>query len=332
MRVFVCEYVTGGGMRSQAGLSRLRRQGEAMLAALVKDLAEVPEIEVVVARDSRLPSADLPADIELIEPTTALWSAWSRILSEADALWPIAPESERALEGLSRLALEQGRILLGSGPEQVRLTASKWATANHLAAHGVPVVSTWPSVRLPPSKHGWVVKPDDGAGCEGIRLFRQEVEFRDWLGAFGGTRVYVVQPLVQGEALSLSVLCQNGAARVLSCNTQTVVTDSAGFRYLGGVVGARSDHQEVLERIAVQVAAAIPGLWGYIGIDLIDTSAGPLVLEVNPRLTASYVGLRRALGLNPAALVLDLQQGRTLDGIELGERVPVEISFAGDDG
>ena len=332
MRVFVCDYVTGGGMRGNARPPGLRRQDDAMLTALVKDLAEVPDTEVVVARDSGLPPADLPARIEVIEPTTAVWSAWSQILSDADALWPIAPESERALEGLSRLALEQGRILLGTGPEQVRLTASKWSTANHLAAHGVPVVSTWPSVRLPPSKHGWVVKPDDGSGCEGVRHFRDEADFRDWLGAFGGTRVYVVQPFVQGEALSLSVLCQNGAARVLSCNTQTVVTDHAGFRYLGGVVGGRSDGHEALERIAAQVAAAIPGLWGYVGIDLIDTRTGPLVLEVNPRLTTSYVGLRRALSVNPAALVLDLQRGRTLDGIKLDERVPVEISFANGNG
>jgi predicted ATP-grasp superfamily ATP-dependent carboligase len=32
------------------------------------------------------------------------------------------------------------------------------------------------------------------------------------------------------------------------------------------------------------------------------------VLEVNPRLTTSYVGLRRAIGVNPAGLVLRLLQ------------------------
>jgi predicted ATP-grasp superfamily ATP-dependent carboligase len=47
-------------------------------------------------------------------------------------------------------------------------------------------------------------------------------------------------------------------------------------------------------------------LWGYAGIDFIDTDAGPLALEVNPRLTTSYAGLRRAMGINPALLVLEL--------------------------
>jgi predicted ATP-grasp superfamily ATP-dependent carboligase len=34
------------------------------------------------------------------------------------------------------------------------------------------------------------------------------------------------------------------------------------------------------------------------------------VLEVNPRLTTSYAGLRDALGINPARLVLDLLHER----------------------
>jgi predicted ATP-grasp superfamily ATP-dependent carboligase len=33
---------------------------------------------------------------------------------------------------------------------------------------------------------------------------------------------------------------------------------------------------------------------------------GPVVVEINPRLTTSYVGLGAALDCSPAALVLDL--------------------------
>ena len=43
-----------------------------------------------------------------------------------------------------------------------------------------------------------------------------------------------------------------------------------------------------------------------MGIDLICTDSGPLVLEINPRLTLSYSGLHAGLMENPAALVLDL--------------------------
>ena len=52
------------------------------------------------------------------------------------------------------------------------------------------------------------------------------------------------------------------------------------------------------------IAAAIPGLAGYVGVDFVLTPAGPVVLEVNPRLTSSYCGLSRALGRNVAAEIL----------------------------
>jgi predicted ATP-grasp superfamily ATP-dependent carboligase len=67
----------------------------------------------------------------------------------------------------------------------------------------------------------------------------------------------------------------------------------------------------------------MPDLWGYVGIDLIDGATGPLVLEVNPRLTTSYVGLARAIRMNPAALVLGLLD-RELGAIERPLRVRAE--------
>ena len=51
---------------------------------------------------------------------------------------------------------------------------------------------------------------------------------------------------------------------------------------------------------------AIPGLWGYVGVDLVIGDNGPVVLEVNPRLTTSYIGLSRSIGHNVAELLLRL--------------------------
>jgi predicted ATP-grasp superfamily ATP-dependent carboligase len=58
--------------------------------------------------------------------------------------------------------------------------------------------------------------------------------------------------------------------------------------------------------LADAIAAALPGLWGHVGVDIIDGEAGPVVVEINPRLTTTYAGLRTAMGVNPAALVLRL--------------------------
>jgi predicted ATP-grasp superfamily ATP-dependent carboligase len=53
------------------------------------------------------------------------------------------------------------------------------------------------------------------------------------------------------------------------------------------------------------VADALPGLRGFVGIDLIwNEERGPVLIEVNPRVTTAYVGLSRRLGRNLAADVL----------------------------
>jgi predicted ATP-grasp superfamily ATP-dependent carboligase len=60
-----------------------------------------------------------------------------------------------------------------------------------------------------------------------------------------------------------------------------------------------------MRAVAEAVGRAVPGLRGYVGIDLIDTVAGAVVIEINPRLTTAYVGLRESLSRNPAALMLE---------------------------
>jgi predicted ATP-grasp superfamily ATP-dependent carboligase len=66
-------------------------------------------------------------------------------------------------------------------------------------------------------------------------------------------------------------------------------------------------------------------LWGYVGVDLVLTGDGPVVLEINPRLTTSYCALRPALGLNTAALVLDLLKGAPLPAVGVVAGMTAEV-------
>ena len=120
------------------------------------------------------------------------------------------------------------------------------------------------------------------------------------------TAFRIVQPLIEGEPMSLSVLFAHGKALVLSCNRQIIDRGVQGFSLRGCVVNATHDNDGSFQQLAEKVASAMPELWGYAGIDLMLSENGPLILEVNPRLTTSYVGLRDAIGTNPAGLVMNL--------------------------
>jgi predicted ATP-grasp superfamily ATP-dependent carboligase len=57
----------------------------------------------------------------------------------------------------------------------------------------------------------------------------------------------------------------------------------------------------------------VPGLRGYVGIDLVwHPQRGPVLIEINPRVTMAYVGLSAALDRNLAAAVITAHPHETL--------------------
>ncbi|BCX89473.1 tyramine---L-glutamate ligase [Methylomarinovum tepidoasis] len=294
-------------------------EAECMLTALRRELAAE---RVLLLRDARLPLTCCGTN-ETVIPVASeaeFAAAWVQGLDAADYVWPLAPETGGILADLSRRIQVAGKVLLGSRPDAVRLCGDKYATFRRLREQSIACVPTRRhdevDAGLPPP---WVVKPADGVGCEGVRL----VTGKDDLGPG------LVQPYLQGKHLSLSAVFAAGKGVCLSVNRQRIGIE-AGFFHLRGCevnVLPVSEWQDPVARIA----AAVPGLWGYAGVDLIVTAEGPVVVEINPRLTLSYAGLGEALGETVAPKVLALARGQTdIDDIarwrrRLGRGRPVEV-------
>jgi tyramine---L-glutamate ligase len=307
LRIFAFEYVTAGGARECAAPASLIAEGAMMLRALAGDLSLAAGVEVVVARDPALALGDIDRDIRTIDPAN-LWAAWGELIVDCDAVWPIAPETGGLLDEVTALADRHGRPVLNSRRDALAVARSKHATAVHLVRAGVPVAATaWASEAPPASAHGWVAKPDDGAGAVDTHLLPDRAALARWQMQRPRASV-AVQEFVPGPALSLSTLMQDGACWLLSCNVQHVGCDDGVFAYRGSTVAGAEARRPELEPLAARVATALPGLWGHVGIDVIDGPEGPVVIEINPRLTTSYVGLAESIGLNPAALVLALRE------------------------
>jgi len=161
LQIFICEYITGGGLQNEDLLRGLTREGAMMRDALVRDLsAALPggSGEIIVSCDPRLAPPSLPASFVSSEDGEDRWAFWERHMGKADALWPIAPETQGAMERLCAIAKRKGLVLLAGDPETIRVTTSKRATAGALSRGGVavvPVYGAWEE--LPPSPGGWVV-------------------------------------------------------------------------------------------------------------------------------------------------------------------------------
>lgn len=286
-RVLVYEHLSAGVCLpdlDEEGAAELREQGRAMQQAMLADLAALHSLEAVAWSGATDPAQ------ALADAATRGWT-----------IWAVAPETGGTLERLAR-AVPPHRWL-GCDPATIAITASKRATLRHLAVHGIDV----PGASLRGGSTAWVVKPDDGAGAADTRrhLRRADAE----ADAAARPTPATIEPWVDGEALSLSLCCGRAGIELLSINRQHLEIDPTGRLHFRGVTPAAialgSRQARAIVPLVPALGRALPGLRGYVGVDLVLTAQGrPVVIEVNPRLTTAYVGLSARLGENVAARLL----------------------------
>ena len=114
--------------------------------------------------------------------------------------------------------------------------------------------------------------------------------------------------------MSVTLLCGNGGAIPLLAGRQDIrITDRVGYH--GGELPDRGDEGYRALMLAERVVAALPRPrgTGLLGIDMIvdrdAQRANDMVVEINPRVTTSYVALRRLAVGNLAQSMLDMAVG-----------------------
>ena len=318
--LLVWEYLTGGGLfeTDLADADSLRREGAAMVGALTADLAAIEETTVHWLHDDRAASqqsTSLPCAVRpcRVGSRQELEQAFDRLVSECDGCFIIAPETDGILLRWTRRVVDRSARLLSAPAPLVAIASDKWQTHQVLRAAGVPVPNAMPADH--PELASWaaeqmagrapsgrlVIKPRDGAGSHGVRGW-------DPRQALPGGPGELIEEFVEGTPAGVLALCRDGAVTVLPPTRQLI--DPTSFAYQGGIAPLESPQ---LRRRAADVARraveALPVQDGFVGVDVVLGTAGDgshdVVIEVNPRLTTSYVGLRAVLRGNLARGLLD---------------------------
>jgi len=322
MRILVYEFASGGGFAGRAVPASLAREGLAMRSALVADLAAIGRHEIVTTTDIRFSHA-APPGVDVVPLLPGAAPTLDALIASVDAVWLVAPETDRCLERLAARVERKGKKLLGPAAAVIRKASNKERLPRRLARAGVRHPQTCVlapasaglrrgrpgmDARIAARQLGYpiVVKPGRGAGCQGVRLARNARELRDALDAAhraNSRGSLVMQRYVRGTAASVSLLADGRRAVALTVNAQRV-SASSGFCYRGGQTPFDHPLAAAAADAAMRTCVAFPGLRGYVGVDVVLTDAEPVVIEVNPRLTTAYLGVRAVLEENVAALAL----------------------------
>ena len=182
MRLFVSEFICGGGCSGGERPASLVREGAAMLRALLGDLLRIPSLQVVTTWDERLslmlpgesrrcpspeggyvgPDARVLANAATVKGIFEVVSVsgpeeerevFARLCREADATYVIAPELDDELSRRVAVAFcsakersfaEQKTTLrsFNCSVEAIDLCGDKWTLYEHFTRWGIPTIPT----------------------------------------------------------------------------------------------------------------------------------------------------------------------------------------------
>jgi len=323
LKLLVYEHVSSGGYAGKPVDLSVLSEGFGMLRTVVADFKAAGH-EVTVFLDARLSKLNPPIASDCIVPILYAQEA-EKFLAKAaktnDAVYVIAPETGQTLQSLVQLVEQTGKPSLNCEADAIQKVADKTVLAETLKNSCLPAPETiafdfnssLAKVKSTiKNKLGYPVifKPADGVSCSGLSLVKQDAQVENALAKIScesAGKHFIVQDFIRGVAVSVSLLCSGTEALPLSLNRQNVklAAPEASSSYEGGIVPFDHPLKREAFMLAEKVARSFPGLRGYVGVDLVLAEDLPFVVDVNPRLTTSYVGLSRVAGLNVAQAIVN---------------------------
>lgn len=328
MRLLIYEWCCSGGLSGpdaprvvgDGDEQSLAREGRAMFGALAADAVRDGGFEVAALVDQSL-TVDLPAAVERIDvPSGGEIESLAGAARAADAAIVIAPETAGILASRVATVRDAGGRVLAPSEEFIRLAADKQRTIDALASAGVPVPAgralaageAWPESFVRPA----VRKARSSAGCDGLVVVRSgdplpcpapvATRIEAWCAGFPVGVSCIVGPR---GGVPVAVLRQRFSAGSPASYVGAAPLEGVGACGRG-------------ERLALRAIEALVGrdarpAAGWIGVDMIlgprEDGLDDRVLEVNPRMTTSFVGLAAAAPASLVRSMLGVAEGRLPD-------------------
>jgi tyramine---L-glutamate ligase len=335
LTVLVYEYFTGGGFPAKDIPGGLAAEALGMLWALLSDFSRWGKVRTIAALDprfeDRIPGLNrntLPADEIVCAPQNHHPEFYGSLLKRCDTALLIAPETDGLLAVLAAQAEAAGVPLLGSSASAITIAGNKASCHKVFRAAKLPTPRTRSATfdgAMQAARRmncPLVIKPVDGVGCEGVCRVDKLSDLAENLKTLRRATSHeqiLLQSFVAGTHVSVSLLVGINRCLPLSLNLQLIEAGSP-FRYMGSQVpfchpvGCRA------MELACSAVNLIPGLKGYVGVDLVLTEDSAQLIEINPRPTTSYIGLRQVSSVNVAQAIWEACIGGIL---------PECISFSG---
>ena len=323
--VLISEYVCGGGFSSSELLLDILVEGYSMMYALAYDFVKAG-FNVTLTLDYRLKGEIIndymkdKVSIVKVKRDMNYLNTLVEYGSKTDYTVIIAPSSNGIIEKILAHLEEHNISYLNPNLTTVSRIINKYNLYKDLDRMGLKVPTSQLTstsdveslyriardVGLPV-----VLKPTYGDGAQATHLIRTRDDTLRYSKMYPNRDV-VVQEFIEGVPASVSVAVGSGRFVILSLNKQeiTVEPNTGRFSYGGGYTPLNVKLPKgYLEELLGKIVEVYPGLKGYVGIDIVLKDDEAFIMEINPRLTTSYLGVRNVIKENIAWCIVNLVEG-----------------------
>jgi len=360
--LFIFEFVSGGGYNQFEIPSSLFCEGYAMLRTVVEDFKKLG-FQITTLLDKRIShlSCYLNSDIvKFVKPKEDFLKKYIDCVKQSTFCFIIAPEFSKHLYNLTQIVKDHKKKILSVDLNGVWLGTSKLETYKYFITNKV----NSPKSYKIPLKGGnidvdfilqkfdqlgssIIIKPEDGAGSELIFHFETKDQilqfFKRSKEKLDLVRSYIVQDYIDGDDLSISIINRTNPKKngvmdqiILSINTQEVhnLEPSKESLYLGGFTPVEN-YKVLRDRFEkILKSMDLTSFQGYFGIDFIKKADNSIYfIEINPRLTTSYIGIRNILDFNPLEFLFNQYKSKfeltKLEPIKFSHFTRLELKYSG---
>jgi tyramine---L-glutamate ligase len=321
LKLLVYEHVSARGLSDKLQPSVLC-EGFGMLRTLVAD-AKAAGHNVTTVLDNRilqlkpLLEADHVLTVHSPEDTA---NTLQVAAAKADATLIIAPETNGTLQNLVERIERSSTISLNCSANAIEQVSDKTRLQQQAKKIGLPTLETIvfnikadaeDIAQVVKERIGFpaVLKPTDTVGCEALSIANNEKQAKAAAAKIAKhtSNRLMAQKLIQGTPASVTLISNGTEAQPITLNKQNVSlkTPNQTSSYNGGTTPLNHKLESAAFAAAKQLVESVNGMKGYIGVDLVLTENEPVIIELNPRLTTSYIGIRKIVKTNLVQAIID---------------------------
>ena len=296
-KILIYEYITGGGLINEDLTSTLLHEATLITSYIYKECEKSQYFEYDYFQDYRITDDNCNKAIKIKSHKEVFNIS---LLKKYDYILPIAPEIDLNLFHYAKF-LEKNKLnFILSDSKTINLLSDKFLFYKACKRNNIPTIKTnLLTYKLKQNNKIHLVKDRYGAGCSYIKIIKKSNDVKD------NNFDKIVQPYINGEHYSLCLFFNKNYYNLLTVNKQKLDINTNNMIKLTNLhVNVPHTFHPKINSLIFLIMKSFPGLRGYVGIDIIIQRDKILVVEINPRITTSFIGMYEAIGVNIIDLII----------------------------